>query len=122
MIICIYSCMQTERNYAIGDICKEHIPISSKNGFTKNYYTNSINIKSIGHYEKGIQQGFWKYFYRNGKIKAEGHYAEGQKQGFWKEYHKNGRVKSEGHIDQCAPIGYWKFYNKNNNLVKEINY
>ncbi|WP_299249126.1 hypothetical protein [uncultured Aquimarina sp.] len=117
-----FSCKKTENNYSGNNICKEQILISSKNGYTKNYYPNSINLESIGHYEKGVLQGFWKYFYRNGNIKAEGHYEKGQKQGYWKSYHKNGRVKSEGHINDCKPSGYWKFYDKKKNLIKEINY
>ncbi|WP_378175968.1 toxin-antitoxin system YwqK family antitoxin [Aquimarina sp. SS2-1] len=116
------SCQESKTQFATKNICTDQISLSNKNGFTKNYYANSINLESIGHYNKGIQQGFWKYYYRNGNIKAEGHYEQGKKQGYWKEYHKNGVVKSEGHIDQCEPTGYWKFYDKKENLINEINY
>ena len=104
------------------DICKDKISASSKNGYTKNYYDNSSKIESVGHYQNGIPQGFWKYFYRNEKVRAEGHYNKGKKQGFWKEYYKNGNVKSEGHIIQCEPSGYWKFYDKKGNVIREMNY
>ncbi|WP_299222885.1 hypothetical protein [uncultured Aquimarina sp.] len=117
-----FSCKKIENDYSGKNICKEQILTSSKNGYTKNYYPNSINLESIGHYEKGILQGFWKYYYRNGNIKAEGHYEKGEKQGYWKAYHKNGKIKSEGHIYNCNPSGYWKFYDKKNNLIKEKNY
>ncbi|MDH7444005.1 toxin-antitoxin system YwqK family antitoxin [Aquimarina sp. 2201CG14-23] len=122
VIIGILSCKKQVSNYDTTNICKEKIQQTSKNGYTKNYFANSINLKSIGHYQNGLQQGFWKYFYRNGNTKAEGHYEKGKKQGFWKEYHKNGNVKSEGHIENCEPSGYWKFYDKQNALIKENHY
>jgi len=122
VISLVFSCKETENSYPVKNICNDTAKISSKNGYTKNYYGNAIHLKSIGHYEKGIQQGFWKYFYRNGNIKAEGHYENGQKQGYWKEYYKNSIVKSEGHINHCKPSGHWKFYDKQNRLIKEINY
>jgi len=122
IVICTFSCKEKDNNYAVVNVCEEQITTSSKNGYTKNYYANSINIQSIGHYNNGMQQGFWKSFYRNGNKKAEGHYEAGKKQGYWKEYHKNGNVKSEGHINDCKPSGYWKFYDKKNNLIKETNY
>ncbi|KAA1243974.1 toxin-antitoxin system YwqK family antitoxin [Aquimarina sp. RZ0] len=118
----ISSCKEETVTYEIKNICNKEVKKNSKHGYTKNYFANAINIESIGHYKNGIQDGFWKYFYRNGKIKAEGHYKNGKKQGFWKEYHKNGTIKSEGHIDDCKPSGYWKFYDQRNNLIKEINY
>ncbi|SEM25988.1 MORN repeat variant [Aquimarina amphilecti] len=122
LLLFIFSCHERQRNNTITNICDKEAISSSKNGYNKNYYANSINLKSIGHYKNGIRQGFWKYFYRNGNVKAEGHYQNGKKQGYWKEYHTNGNVKSEGHIDHCTPSGYWKYYDKKNNVTKEINY
>ncbi|WP_299189887.1 hypothetical protein [uncultured Aquimarina sp.] len=122
LLLLIFSCNKRESNVTIKNICDEEVITTTKNGYTKNYYPNSINLESLGHYNNGIKQGFWKYFYRNGNVKIEGHYQNGKKQGYWKEYHTNGNVKSEGHIDNCKPSGYWKFYDKNNNTIKEINY
>ena len=121
--LCFISCKNNaETEISLQNICKDKILASSKNGYTKNYYDNSNDVESIGHYQNGIPQGFWKYFYRNGKVRAEGHYEKGEKQGFWKEYYKNGNVKSEGHIVGCEPSGYWKFYDKRSNAIKEMNY
>ena len=122
-LLCLTACKNNiEIEIPIQNICKGKISASSKNGYTKNYYNTSSKIESIGHYENGIPQGFWKFFYNNGKVKAEGHYENGKKQGFWKEYYKNGNVKSEGHIINCEPSGYWKFYDKNRKVTKEMNY
>ncbi len=119
----IISCADTTTNKDEShNLCPDTFTKSSKNGYTKEYYENVINLKSIGHYKNGIPDGFWKHFYRNGTVKSEGHYNNGKRQGFWKEYHKNGAVKSEGHIDNCKPIGYWKFYNCNTTLIKEVNH
>ncbi|MBW1299104.1 toxin-antitoxin system YwqK family antitoxin [Aquimarina litoralis] len=120
--VSLISCNKTSNTSTPYKICDDQIVASTKNGYTKNYFPNSINLESIGHYVDGKKNGFWKFFYRNGKIKAEGHYQYNVKQGYWKEYYKNGNVKSEGHIDNCKPSGYWKFYDQKNNLIKETNY
>ncbi|WP_299610501.1 hypothetical protein [uncultured Aquimarina sp.] len=122
LLALLVSCNKTSNDPISKNLCNDLGVVTSKNGYTKNYYPNSINLESIGHYAAGKKDGFWKFFYRNGKVKAEGHYQDNKKQGYWKEYHKNGIVKSEGHIENCEPSGYWKFYDQKNNLIKEINY
>ncbi len=104
------------------DLCGESFTKSANNGYTKHYFENTINIKSIGHYKNGIPDGFWKHFYRNGTVKSEGHYRDGQKQGFWKMYYKNSVLQFEGNIENCQPDGHWKFYNQNNKLTKIVTY
>lgn len=54
LTMAIYSCKQ----YSSRENSKQD---SNLNGYTKLYYT-SENIKSEGHFNNGIKNGFWKYY------------------------------------------------------------
>lgn len=41
-----------------------------------------------------MQNGWWKYYYENGKIQQEGLFKNGEAQGVWKEYDMRGQLKA----------------------------
>ncbi|MDL2262276.1 hypothetical protein LJC11_02100 [Bacteroidales bacterium OttesenSCG-928-I21] len=85
-----------------------------------------------GTYKNGLKEGFWTYFYPDGKIEQEGYYSEdkpdrewawfypdgskkrneaymlGKQEGEYKEYDKNGQIIIEGEYFDDAMIGEWK--------------
>ena len=45
------------------------------------------------HYNKeGKQEGYWEYYYDNGKLESKGKYINGKKEGYWEWYHSNGEL------------------------------
>ncbi len=80
----------------------------------------SGNVKMTGSYRDSlfvIEEGYFKYFYRNGQLESEGFYENGRKSGTWKRYLFDGTVRPDRiyppHTDQRAiekpasfPSGY----------------
>jgi len=83
---------------------------TSFSGFRTNYNLDSTIILSEGNYEKGKQQGFWKFNHPDGKPFKEGNFTHNKINGFWKLYYKSGNLREEGNYDNCIRSGYWKFF------------
>jgi antitoxin component YwqK of YwqJK toxin-antitoxin module len=62
-------------------------------------YDYSNTIKAEGSYvqvgKKYLEDGYFTYFYQDGKIESEGNYARGIKVGNWKRYDANGKRKAD---------------------------
>ena len=62
LLVLLISCNKTSNDSISKNLCNDQGVVTSKNGYTKNFYPNSINLKSIGHYAAGKKDGFWKFF------------------------------------------------------------
>lgn len=62
-------------------------------------YDYSNTIKAEGNYvqvgKKFLEDGYFTYYYQDGKIESEGNYARGIKVGTWKRYDANGKRKTD---------------------------
>jgi antitoxin component YwqK of YwqJK toxin-antitoxin module len=69
---------------------------SYKHGSFKSYDEKQGKLVSAGSYNKGMQNGLWKYFYPGGVIShRELNYKEGKLDGSSKEFSRKGELKSE---------------------------
>jgi len=71
--------------------------------------------------EKGIKQGYWKeYYYPSEELKAEGKYIDGLRVEEWVFYHENGKVAQRGKFDKKGlPTGKWVWFYKTEQLLRE---
>jgi antitoxin component YwqK of YwqJK toxin-antitoxin module len=61
-------------------------------------------------------------YYADGKLQMNGVYdAKGLKQGLFTFYYKNGKVEREGHFEKNDLSGLWSYYDINGNLIAKIN-
>lgn len=60
------------------------------------YYLSNNNIQMAGLFADSAcktEDGWFHYFYPDGKLSSYGKYAQGKKQGLWLGYHSNGMMK-----------------------------
>jgi antitoxin component YwqK of YwqJK toxin-antitoxin module len=109
-------------------------------------YNQSGYLVSEGNFEKGKEEGVWKYYYATGQLSstityknglAEGksvyYYPNGTSKrkeynctagnadGYYKEYFMNGALRSEGWYQDDMLHGEWKYYYPNGKL-DEVKY
>ncbi len=104
------------------EFCNSKQAPSSVRGYRENYFPNSRKVESTGSYDRGLQQGHWKFYYRNGLLKIEGNFENAKANGYWKEFYENGRVRSEGNYQDCKKTGWWKYFHEDGSVKAEGNY
>lgn len=108
VILLLCSCNLTNTPSSEPNNNRANRPIPKiRQGYTKQYYANSNQLKSVGHYQNGKYHGFWKFYYPNGTLRQEGHFEAGIRHGFWKFYGQNGKLLQEGHFVHGEKHGYW---------------
>lgn len=81
-------------------------------GFQKIMDETNSYLLAEGNVDAGVPNGFWKYYFPDGKLWKEGNYTNGRLQGFWKLYYENGNLREEGHYEDCQRNGFWKIYSR----------
>ena len=71
---------------------------------------------------EGRQQGYWKYFYPDGKIRMEGEFINGGRAGLWKFYYPGGNVQQQGAYKANKPEGNWTWFYPAGRILREENY
>lgn len=90
--------------------------------FSAEVFFLSGNIKMRGNYldeDMTIEDGFFQFFYQNGRCESEGQFVNGRKTGIWKRFEYNGnpkkdryyppeinQISKEGHSPASFPGGY----------------
>lgn len=69
-----------------------------------------------------VQNGYQKFYFRNGSLSSEGTMRDGKPDGYWKSYYENGTIKSEGNRKNFQIDSIWKFYNENGKEILEVTY
>jgi antitoxin component YwqK of YwqJK toxin-antitoxin module len=54
------------------------------------------------------QDGYWTYYYPNGKLRMEGYFYEGHAVGTWKIYYPNGRLQKQFTYTRIDPHDGWR--------------
>ena len=75
-----------------------------------------------GEYEKGLKNGFWKFFYPDGSIEQEGYYNDDIPDKEWIWYHKNGNKKVEEVYMSGKLEGLFAEYDTISNIILEGEY
>jgi antitoxin component YwqK of YwqJK toxin-antitoxin module len=102
-------------------------PISD--GKKKLYYLN-MQLYSQGEIKNGKEDGFWTYWYDNGKKAREGNFTQGKQEGTHKYWFPDGRLRAEGTFKNDKYDGKWIMYKedgsgsveqtyKNGEIIKE---
>jgi antitoxin component YwqK of YwqJK toxin-antitoxin module len=112
------------RSYKNGALFGEFLDFdSTSNLITREYYDGQLNskeikyypngkIKSVGSNLRGLEIGYWQYFYPNGNLKEEGNYIK-------IEVESNNSLKKNTKTYYTEKSGEWKYYNEDGSL-KEI--
>ena len=97
---------------------------SNDNYIANDYYMNG-NLQMIGNYKtkKGdFREGYFKYFFENGKIKSEGDYVKDKQNGKWRNYLENGEFDCEGEFLNGKKNGEWIWFSENGKICAKENY
>lgn len=112
------------RNYKNGALFGEFLDFdSTSNIIRRAYYDGQLNsqeikyypngkIKSVGSNLRGLEIGYWQYFYPNGNLKEEGNYIK-------IEVESNNSLKKNTKTYYTEKSGEWRYYNEDGSL-KEI--
>ena len=96
---------------------------SYKHGSFKSYDEKQGKLVSAGSYNKGMQNGLWKYFYPGGVIShRELNYKEGKLDGSSKEFSRKGELKSEINYKGNKKNGDMKVFSNRGKLILHVVY
>jgi len=99
----------------------------------KKFHPNA-QVKSVGSYLKGVEEGVHRFFsdkgvvesakiYKQGKVAGEGIVdPEGRRQGDWKEFYETGELRSKGRYVNNRREGRWIFYYRDGKVEQEGEY
>ncbi len=110
--------------YSIDGKISRKVPytMGARNGNSKEYYSNG-NVKSEGEYKNDEGFGPWKTYYENGKVFREGSFKEkGLRQGLWTEYHRNGEVAVKANYAAGKLNGISTYYDTDGKISAEKKY
>lgn len=130
--------IQDPANATYYRLLKKH---SDKHFIIEDYFITS-EIQMRGYVLKSDTEkkdGFFQYYYRNGKKRAEGRYYNNIKDGLWTYWYENGRIESHGKYNYNkyrkvknystgettiidGKTGTWEYYNIDGVLIKKVNY
>ncbi len=82
---------------------------STLHGTYEAFHPNG-SLQTFGHYQNGLPDSTWVYYYFNGRKRAEGKFKQGKSNGKWIYYYENGNRKSEGMLRDDIKHGTWTFY------------
>lgn len=75
----------------------------------REFTTDSILI-SDGSFSKGLRNGYWKFYNKNGVIKEQGYFQDNYKSGWWQSYDVNGKLVEEASYSRDEISGFVKRY------------
>lgn len=131
LVLCLLllglSCTTPNKSKFLADMVEltceaDHYP--GLQGFQKIMDETDSYLLAEGNVDTGVPNGFWKFYFPNGRLWKEGNYTNGRINGFWKLYYENGNLREEGHYLDCERNGFWKIYSKekNNQVQGEGNF
>ena len=75
--------------------------------------------RSEGLYQKDVQAGPWTAWHENGRIEWVGYYgARGGRSDLWSYYFANGQRRARGRYREDLELGHWEFYGQDGQLVR----
>jgi antitoxin component YwqK of YwqJK toxin-antitoxin module len=87
-----------------------------KQGSYESFHRNGATDQT-GDYINGLKDGAWVTRWDNGKLASEGSYTAGNRQGVWRLYYDSGDLSSMGSFKDDKMDGLWEYWRMNG--VKE---
>jgi antitoxin component YwqK of YwqJK toxin-antitoxin module len=87
----------------------------SRQGYFVYYYGNGKK-SSQGNCLNNKYHGPWTAWHENGNLHYEGEYVNNKAQGIWKYYHETGEKKTEGKFLDGNKDGLWNYWHTNGQL------
>ena len=69
--------------------------ISASSQEADTLYLAEYNLKAIGKYKNDLPDGFWTYYYVEGRKQSAGNYLNGKLSGKWTNWYPNGKLEHE---------------------------
>ena len=82
-------------------------------------YDKDGQLFSKEHYRNGKPDGLWESYYKNGQLWFKGHNKDGNIDGLWEHYHENGQLYYKGYYKDGEPDGLWEFFFKDGTVNKD---
>src|SRR5688572_733385 len=76
--------------------------------------------KSEKEFKKGVAEGKYTLWYKNGKIAKTGFYMEGVEDSIWKSFYESGKSKSIEYYDMGKKHGHFTYWYMNGQKAQEI--
>ena len=90
-------------------------------GLNVSYYKD--NIKEIGHWKDGKQNGFFQLYTEEGILVDDANFKEGERDGLTKQFYSDtGKLRVSGNYKNGVLDGEFKAYYPNGNLQGEVTY
>ena len=90
-------------------------------GLNVSYYKD--NIKEIGHWKDGKQNGLFQLYTEEGILVDDANFKEGERDGLTKQFYSDtGKLRVSGNYKNGVLDGEFKAYYPNGNLQGEVNY
>ncbi|MEZ4798679.1 MAG: hypothetical protein R2809_02645 [Flavobacteriales bacterium] len=77
------------------------------------------NVRSEGIYERGFEDGLWKYYYEDGTLQEEANYKMGKFHGSVFRYHPNGKLMVEGYFKNDKQDSIQRTFTADSILVEQ---
>jgi len=77
------------------------------------YFYGTTQVRFTMFYFKGLAEGQYIEYFRNGKIYKEKNYENGMMNGEYVEYYENGKKKIEGSYKNGLEDRVWSYYREN---------
>src|SRR5688572_6050503 len=85
----------------------------------KEYYDNEqTQLKSETDYYKGMPNGAYYEYYKNGKVMRKGFYVFGKEDSTWTVYYEDGSVKARENYLNGKKLGTNNYFYKNGQLAQ----
>jgi len=78
-------------------------------------YSNCVN-------NKGLKQGIWKDYYKNGKLKMSSYYQNDTLHGVCYTYYKSGKIESSGMYKNGQKVEDYLYYNQEGLIIMKITF
>jgi antitoxin component YwqK of YwqJK toxin-antitoxin module len=75
-----------------------------------------------GNLVNGKREGYWEFYYPNGKLRKKGNLVNDNRHGYWEAYYSNGQLISKGNYVNGKREGYWEEYWSGGQLESKGNY
>ena len=85
-------------------------------------FTGKVTGGIQGSLKKGLREGEWVYYHRNGQLHAKGTFKNGKEDGEWILYHQNGHLDTRGTMRNGKKEGEWISYHRDGRLVGNLFY
>ena len=109
----------TEYNDSNVVIAKGNYNAGLEEGF---WFYNVGDEKQEGNYVAGKRSGLWKHFYNEKQLRFIGSFVDGVEDGKHRFYWDNGNIKEDGIYVMGKREGDWKIYNEDGTLFLTITY